>query len=173
MGLAGIPVKCAKNELKRTHMRKLIEELRGTMTWKEFYHLTGISCAQLWKMEHLGSPCSPKKIQTLSEFAQTRGRNLTQKEIIMLLLGRNLAGRLADLDLLMEGRKPLDIWIRQSGSQRSQTSILGLHYSTIFHRRKGRFKRFWPKRAVEIARRSNYEIDLLELLGGTYGNDKS
>ena len=146
-------------------IRKILQELRGDQTWRKFHQLTGISCGQLWKMEHQGHALPPQKTAILCELAKKQGWPLSQKEIITLLLGGELACRLADLDLLMEGRTLLDTWIRQSGSQRSQVKILGLHYSTIFHHRSRRFKRFWPKRAVEIARRSNYEIDLLDLLG--------
>ena len=149
-------------------IRKMFQELRGDQTWKSFHQLTGISCAQLWKMEHLGHSCPPKKVKILSDIAQKCGRPLSQKERMILLLGEHLAGRLADLDLLMKGRNSLDIWLRSTRSQRAQAKILGLHYSTIFRRRTGKFKRFWPKRAVEIARRSNYEIDMLDLLGSTY-----
>ena len=151
-----------------TIQRKMLQELRGEQTWAKFYQITGISCGQLWKIEHLGHSCPPEKVRILSDLAQKCGRTLSQKEIMTLLLGGELAGRLADLDLLMAGRTPFDTWIRQSGSQRSQIKILGIHYSTIFHRRKGKFKRFWPKRAVEIARRSNYQIDLLDLLDGSF-----
>ena len=150
---------------KEMSLRVILQELRGAQTWKRFHQLTGFSCAQLWKMEHLGHSCPPKKVKVLSDIAQKCGRPLSQKEIMTLLLGEHLAGRLADLDLLMKGRNPLDIWLRSTSSQRDQAKILGLHYSTIFRRRTGKFKRFWPKRAVEIARRSNYEIDLFDLLG--------
>ena len=146
-------------------IRNMIQTLRSKLTWKEFYQITSVSCAQLWKMEHFGYSYPPEKVFTLSSLAKKHGSPLSQKEIITLLLGEELAGRLADLDLLMEGRKSLDTWLRLVGSQRSQAKILGLHYSTIFHHRARKFKRFWPKRAVEIARRSNYEIDLLDLLG--------
>lgn len=145
--------------------RKFIQDLRRNETWKEFYEHVGISLSQLWKLERLGQSCPPQRVKLLYELAKKQGRLLSQKEIITLLLGGELAGRLADLDLLLVGRKPLDTCLKQNGSQRGNAKILGLEYSTIFHRREGKFRRFWPKRAVEIARRSGYQIDLFELLG--------
>lgn len=147
------------------NVRKLIEGLRGELKWREFYKLTGISLSQLWKIEHQGHSCPPEKVKILYGLAQEHGKPFSQKEIITLLLGGELAGRLADRDLLLAGSMTLEEWLKHDGSRMSQTKILGLHYSTAYHRQEGKFRRFWPKRAVEIARRSNYQIDLFELLG--------
>lgn len=141
----------------------IIEELRGELTRKQFMTLTGISLSQLWKIKHQGHSLPPRKIKILCELARQCRKSLSQYEILSLLLGGKV-GPLADLDLLLKGRNPLDTWLK-TGSQRSQAKILGLDYSTIFHRREGKFQRFWPAHAIEIARRSNYQIDLFDLLG--------
>ena len=144
-------------------IRNLIQELRANLTWKAFTAATGISAVQVWKMEHLDQSCPPAKVKLLCDLAQKQGRILSQTERLTLLLGGQRVEKLADLPLLLRGRTPLDTWLKQSGSQKSQARILGLDYSTIFHRRSGKFRRFWPARAVEIVRRSSYEIDLFNL----------
>lgn len=145
---------------------KFLNQIRGEQIWREFYNLTGINQPTGWKMANRGYSCPPKRIKLLYDLAKKQGRTLSQREVVTLLLGNKLAERLVDLDLILKGRRSLDAWARQAGyTQKAQSKTLGISYSTIFSRRNKRFARFWPRRAVEIARRSNYQIDLFELLG--------
>lgn len=146
-------------------VRPLLDKIKGDLSWIEFRRRTGISQPTAWKMVEMSRSSTPERIKSLCALAKKRGVVPTHKEILFLLLSEKIAGNLADLDLISSGSIPLDKWIRSGVSQRSQAKTLGLNYSTIYHRRKGLFKRFWPKRAIEIVRRSNYQIDIFDLLG--------
>ena len=146
-------------------IKKFLYALKGPMTWGEFHKLTGINQSSGWRMGNTTYPVSPEILSRIYKLAYNQDISLSRKEIGILLLGRRLAGSLPDLDMLLAGNLSMDRWLTMADSQMSRAKILGLHYSTIFHRRKKIFRHFWPKKAVEIARRSSYQIDLFDLLG--------
>ena len=146
-------------------VRSLLDKIKGDLPWAEFRRRTGVSQPTAWKMVEMSRSSTPERIKALCALAKKRGIVTTHKEILFLLLSEKVAGSLVDLDLIASGAIPLDKWMRNGTSQRSQARTLGLSYSTIYHRRNGSFKHFWPKRAIEIVRRSNYRIDIFDLLG--------
>ena len=146
-------------------VKNFLQKLRGTLSEKGFYRLTGINHSTAWKMANLAYSCPPERGLVLYELAKSKGILLSYKDIAVLLLGCKLAETLVDLDMVISGKMTLDKWIRSGISQQEQTKVLGLDYSSVFYKRIGKHKKSWPKRAVDIVRRSNYQIDLLDLLG--------
>lgn len=146
-------------------VKSFLRKLKGSSTEKEFYRLTGISHSTAWKMVNLTYSCPPERALVLYKMAKLDGITLSHKDISTLLLGRKLAETLVDLDMVISGTMTLDKWVRSDESQQEQTKVLGLNYSSVFYKRTGKHKKSWPKRAVDIVRRSNYQIDLFDLLG--------
>lgn len=147
------------------NVKSFLRKLKGSLTEKEFYRLTGINHSTAWKMINTAYSCPPERLLVLYKMAKANGIILSHKDISTLLLGSKFAETLVDLDMLISGKVTLDRWIRSDRSQQEQTRVLGFDYSSVFYKRTGKHKRSWPKRSVDIVRRSNYQIDLFDLLG--------
>jgi hypothetical protein len=147
-------------------IKKLLNDLKGQLSEREFYDLTGINRSTAWKMSNNESyACPPGRALILYNLAKKKNIHLSREDMAIILLGR-FSESLPDLDLLVSGKNSLDEWVK-CGPQTylARGKIIGLDYSTVFYKRIGKRKKSWPKRAIEIVRKSGYQIDLFDLLG--------
>lgn len=150
-------------------IKKLMSQLNGKLTDNEFYRLTGIDRAAVWKIQNTDYACPSGKVLLIYDLAKENGTDLSEKDVLSLLLGVKFAHTLKDLDELLSGIMDLETWVNivtpENNTQISRLRILGMDYSELSRLRSGEKKRFRSKRAVAMVRLSNYEIDIFGLLG--------
>lgn len=149
---------------QKSEIAEFYTKMKGDLSWPALYKATGIGQYHIWRALNWGSPLPA----TMVKYLYSRGGGeLSEGQILAMLLGTDVYAylNLGEISRLTEGRMTITEWIKSRGSLRQTTANLGIDKSTVFHFNKRIFKKFRPARAVEVVRRSSYEIDLFSLIG--------